>query len=769
VLDDAQSYLASKESGSGNANSGTRFSQTTGRLTNGNATNGDLQAPTEALNFFFSGQDEQSLVRNFEAMVQHLQTKSFPNSQSEFEYLQNLAYTLSEHRSRFRVKAEVVASSVTQLVSKIQERDFAHVNDLTTTSKLNRANGKVDTRKQKILTDLPVYSWDHSRTYWAESRASKEFRLRNHPQRSLIGASQPSYGENEHIWRGYLRLSDEPWVKDHQVLGAIVYPAAGYIAMAIEAAQDIADKGRTVGRYNLRDVQFHAAAVIREDVPLELIIQMRPHRSATRSTATSWLEFSISSCHNEKNVRENCFGLLSIEYEVPQDSPLALEQEREEALVSDKHKRITETCHITQSPKALYEELASVGLTYGEAFQQISKITKTDGFSSCQVQLYVPDRISAPYVIHPATLDCMIQTIFPALVGNRTRMHAAMVPTLLENMSISSQTPNSAASSFRGFASAKYNGAREMVGDFSMVDHDTNKPVVIATGLHCTAISEAAKPMPQQDEDERRNICSQLTWIPATDVLSGEQLPNGTKTLNGISKPQDQDILVLEGDHAYATALSDALMSLDPAQYSYIPIPKSFLRASLQDLEGKTCIATLDMGTSFLANATTGEFDTFKEIIRRCSRIVWISSSNQPIGSVITGLARTMRNENAGLVFRTLQVPSQDMYDSDNLAEVVSQLAASSTKDSEFWLDHGVLKVSRILRDTKTDNMVASMVRNGGPEVRPSTLNRVGTAQKLALPRLGMLDDIQFEADEVANELLGDDEVEIDVKASGIK
>jgi hypothetical protein len=210
-------------------------------------------------------------------------------------------------------------------------------------------------------------------------------------------------------------------------------------------------------------------------------------------------------------------------------------------------------------------------------------------------------------------------------------------------------------------------------------------------------------------------------------------------------------------------------MSLDPAQYSYIPIPKSFLRASLQDLEGKTCIATLDMGTSFLANATTGEFDTFKEIIRRCSRIVWISSSNQPIGSVITGLARTMRNENAGLVFRTLQVPSQDMYDSDNLAEVVSQLAASSTKDSEFWLDHGVLKVSRILRDTKTDNMVASMVRNGGPEVRPSTLNRVGTAQKLALPRLGMLDDIQFEADEVANELLGDDEVEIDVKASGIK
>ena len=770
MLDDARSYLASKESENGNANFETQISQTSGRLANAPSTNGDPQTVPEQLRFLFSGRDQQSLERNLEAIVQHLGPKSFLGPQSEFEYLQNLAYTLYHRRSRFRVQAEVVASSVTQLVSKIQEQDYARSEgQATTMSRCNQANWNTSTRHRQLLHDLPPYSWDHSRTYWAESRMSREFRLRNQAPRSLIGAPQPSYGENEHIWRGFLRVSEEPWVKDHQVLGAIVYPAAGYLAMAIEAAHDIADKGCTVSRYVFRDVQFHAAAVIKEDVPLELIIQMRPHRAATRSTATTWLEFSISSCHNGRNVRDNCFGLLSIEYEVHQDSHLAQEEAREVTLVLDKHKRTAEECYITQSPKALYEQLASIGLTYGEAFQQISKITKTAGLSSCQVQPYVPLLISAPHVVHPATLDSMIQTIFPALAGSRTGMQVAMLPTLLESLSISPRTLNSAKSFFRGVASAKYSGARDMVADFSMVDYETKRLAVTATGLHCKAISDTAGSTPEQVLNGRRNICFQLTWVPARDVLSVVKSTDGTKALNGISRPAEQDILILEGDHGCATALSDALMSLNTVRGSYIPIPKSLLRASLQDLEGKTCIATLEMGTSFLANATVDEFATFKEIVRRCPRIIWVSSSSEPVGSVITGLARTMRNEDAALVFRTLQLPSQDMYDSVNIAEVVSQLATSSTTASEFVLDQGVLKVSKILGDIKTDSMVASMVSNGGLEISPSTLNQVGTAQKLALPPLGMLENIHFEADEVPDKLLGDDEVEIEVKASGIK
>ena len=235
------------------------------------------------------------------------------------------------------------------------------------------------------------------------------------------------------------------------------------------------------------------------------------------------------------------------------------------------------------------------------------------------------------------------------------------------------------------------------------------------------------------------------------------------------SGAHDQDIMVLEGDLPCAAALSDALMSLDPAEVSYIPIPRTLLRSSLQDLEGKICIATLEMGKSFLANATSEDFATFKEIVRRCSSVVWVSSSDEPTGSIVTGLARTMRNENAALTFRSLQVPSKDLYNSDDLAEIVSRLALSSCTDNEFKLDGGILKVSRIMRDPQMDDMVSSMVVEGDAKIKYSTLNRVRWPQKLALPRQGMLDDIYFEADEVADGPLSDEEVEIEVKASGIK
>ena len=65
-----------------------------------------------------------------------------------------------------------------------------------------------------------------------------------------------------------------------------------------------------------------------------------------------------------------------------------------------------------------------------------------------------------------------------------------------------------------------------------------------------------------------------------------------------------------------------------------------------------------------------------------------------------------MRNENAALTFRSLQVPSKDLYNSDDLAEIVSRLALSSCTDNEFKLDGGILKVSRIMRDPQMDDMV---------------------------------------------------------------
>ena len=96
-------------------------------------------------------------------------------------------------------------------------------------------------RLLKPLIDLPAYSWNHTRTYWTKSRFHKQYRNRQHPQLSLLGAPSPELSEKGKIWRGITRLSEQPWVKDHTIQTSILYGAAGFIAMVIEAASQVAE------------------------------------------------------------------------------------------------------------------------------------------------------------------------------------------------------------------------------------------------------------------------------------------------------------------------------------------------------------------------------------------------------------------------------------------------------------------------------------------------------------------------------------------------
>ncbi|KAJ8059504.1 hypothetical protein OCU04_011165 [Sclerotinia nivalis] len=70
--------------------------------------------------------------------------------------------------------------------------------------------------KHKLLVELPEYPFNHSRSYWHESRGQRELKLRKHPELELLGIPI-SYGNLlECRWRKIFDSTRSTWIQDHK-------------------------------------------------------------------------------------------------------------------------------------------------------------------------------------------------------------------------------------------------------------------------------------------------------------------------------------------------------------------------------------------------------------------------------------------------------------------------------------------------------------------------------------------------------------------------
>lgn len=116
----------------------------------------------------------------------------------------------------------------------------------------------------KLVKGLPAYQWDHSRTFWSESRRSKVVRTRANPGHPMLGNLSPDSTELDLIWQNVLRVSELPWLTGHQLQGQVVFPAAGYVALAIEAGVHIAGR-RPIALIELQDVRINKAITFEDE------------------------------------------------------------------------------------------------------------------------------------------------------------------------------------------------------------------------------------------------------------------------------------------------------------------------------------------------------------------------------------------------------------------------------------------------------------------------------------------------------------------------
>ena len=119
----------------------------------------------------------------------------------------------------------------------------------------------------KLLTDLPPYSWTYdSHVLWNEGRQSRELRNRKYGHHDLLGLQMLGGNGITTTWRNMLKAKDVPWLESHKLGGDVVFPAAGFVAMAIEGLCQVLDIERLQRpRISLRNFNIIKALAISSD------------------------------------------------------------------------------------------------------------------------------------------------------------------------------------------------------------------------------------------------------------------------------------------------------------------------------------------------------------------------------------------------------------------------------------------------------------------------------------------------------------------------
>jgi SAM-dependent methyltransferase len=341
----------------------------------------------------------------------------------------------------------------------------------------------------EVLTDLPTYSWQHDVTYWSESRVTRNWRLRKFPHHELLGSRMLESADIEPAWRNILRLEDVPWLVDHKIIEDVVFPCAGYIAMAGEAIRQMTGyRG-----YTLKQLTVKAALVLKEQDSTELVTSIRQVR-LTDSLGSEWYEFAVSSFNGSAWIK-HCVG------------------QARSTLNRAQQDKSTETFVRKIESANWYFAMKKMGLNYGPRFQGLQNISAHPKANKAAASLY-DDRAmhESTYTMHPTIIDQSLQLFTVAVSGGITRKLGKLaVPASIGEIQVSDGGPNL---SVEVHACVTTKGALQ--GGAFITSGDS-----VVLSLHEGVFSPLENEL---DGDQDTVAAAQLIWKPDIDFMQPKDL-----------------------------------------------------------------------------------------------------------------------------------------------------------------------------------------------------------------------------------------------------
>ncbi|KIW31320.1 uncharacterized protein PV07_02977 [Cladophialophora immunda] len=337
-----------------------------------------------------------------------------------------------------------------------------------------------------VSKQLPSYSWDHSRSYRKESRALRALLDAERPHLLLGRRSTHSTPSSLH-WQNFIRPRDIDWLDGHSLQGQTVFPGAGYVVMAMEAAVKLSGD-RSIRLLEVLNLKIDKAVTFEdENSMVELNLSLDVDQSQTTDTYAMY-GFTINSClARETGPTRSVAGTLAITYgpvmrdalPTPLDVPAHLND-------------------VGIDP--FYNMLDQAGYNYTKQFRGITSLRRGDSKAHGSIKFHRLEDGHRNMVIHPSTLDVAFQSMIGAYSApGDGRLRSLLVPTGIGRIALNPWVADQidALSSEVDFISTTVASVgTNLEGDIEIFDPETK-----ATMLHIEGIGFKPTFPPSAEDD----------------------------------------------------------------------------------------------------------------------------------------------------------------------------------------------------------------------------------------------------------------------------
>lgn len=574
---------------------------------------------------------------------------------------------------------------------------------------------------------LPTYLFERHQ-YWPDATEQ-----RSHTASGIVRSA----ASGEVVFREEASIERWPWLDEHRVYGSACLPAAGYIALAMEAFE-----AATGDRAVMASLAIGQPLVVEPDQHRPLQVVLTPDGNASfdcavfassDETEASWQK--LASCHLE---------------------PRRAADNRPDDLAAARSR-----CSGTLDVASIYAEIETAGVSYGPAFRPIE--TLASGVGEVIATMRVP--FVDGRVLRPALFDAAIfQVVGAAWIAASAdaRGGDAFLPIGVERLDVGSIESVRTITCHARLHDLPRAGDTVIMADLKAWD-EAGTLVLEATGVSARRAPREAIARALSGSLE---LLYELAWKAADPVVPGSLAGSRWLVLGAASGVGGALAEAVAAGGGFATCAPVIGEGPDPAERVRAIVDAAIAEGSLSGLllpwsavEGGDLVsrthALAEMGLASI-QAVASAMDAGGQPVRVV--VATSGAAGTPLGGAegiagapLWGLVRVARNERPDLDLQIVDVATDESVPA-SAAQILPHLSAVTTPDWQSSYRRGARHVPRLVRTSR--------------DSRPDRLDVPETPYQLTIAIPGVFDGLVLSPLEIAPP--GPRHVQIEVSASGL-